>query len=157
MPEFDSETAYIKSGTRRLRDAEELLEPPTLDPNERGAETRHLQGAVYLAGYGVECLLKAYLISRHPGCAKLSEVRDATQKSGLPIRDICGAAGHDLRYLLSLTDLEAFLDVARLRQISLCAKWSSVSRYDARSVKREDAEDRIKAARRIVDWVRAQI
>lgn len=157
MPEFDSETAYIKSGTRRLRDAEELLEPPTLDPNEHGAETRHLQGAVYLAGYGVECLLKAYLISRHPGCVKLSEVRDAIQKSGLPIRDICGVAGHDLRYLSSLTDLEARMDSAKLRQMSFCAKWSSVLRYDARSVKCEDAEDRIKAARRIVDWVRAQI
>ena len=92
MPEFDSETAYIKSGTRRLRDAEELLEPPTLDPKERGAETRHLSGAVYLAGYGVECLLKAYLISRRSGCSRLSEVRDcySKQRAANPRHLRCG-------------------------------------------------------------------
>ena len=36
MPEFDGISEYVKSGIRRLRDAEELLQPPTLYPKEQG-------------------------------------------------------------------------------------------------------------------------
>lgn len=157
MPEFDGISEYVKSGIRRLRDAEELLQPPTLNPKEQGAGTRHLRGAVYLAGYGVECLLKAYLISRQRNCFRLSEARDAMRAAGNPIRDICGEAGHDLRYLLSLTDLEACMDAGQLRQMSLSAKWSSSWRYDPRPVAREDAAARIEAARSLVDWIYTQI
>lgn len=157
MPEFDGISEYVKSGLRRLRDAEELVQPPTLHPQEQGASTRHLRGAVYLAGYGVECLLKAYLISRQRDCLRLSEVRDAIRAGGSPIRDICGEAGHDLRYLLSLTGLEARMDANHLRQMSLSARWSSSSRYDPRPVPREDADARIEAARSLVDWIYAQI
>ena len=157
MPEFDGISKYVKSGIRRLRDAEELLQPPTLHPREQGADTRHLRGAVYLSGYGTECLLKAYLISRQPNCARLAEVRDAIRAGGNPIRDICGEAGHDLRYLLSLTDLEARMDIEKLRWMGLSARWSSSGRYDPRSVSREDADARIEAARSLVDWIYAQI
>lgn len=157
MPEFDGISEYVKSGPRRLRDAEELLQPPTLHPKEHGADTRHLRGAVYLAGYGVECLLKAYLISRQPNCTRLSEARDAIRASGNPIRDICGEAGHDLRYLLSLSDLEARMDAEKLRWMSLSARWSSSGRYDPRPVSREDAGARIAAARSLVDWIYTQI
>jgi hypothetical protein len=157
MPEFDGISEYVKSGLRRLRDAEELLQPPTLYPQEQGAGTRHLRGAVYLAGYGVECLLKAYLISRQRNCARLSEARDVIRASGLPIRDICGEAGHDLRYLLRLTDLEASMNPEKRWQMSLSAKWSSSWRYDPRPVSREDAEARIEAARSLVDWIYTQI
>ena len=153
MPEFDGISEYVKSGLRRLRDAEELLQPPTLHPQEQGADTRHLRGAVYLAGYGVECLLKAYIISRQRNCVRLSEARDAIRAGGYPIRDICGEAGHDLRYLLSLTDLEAAMNPEKLRQMSLSARWSSSSRYDPRPVSREDADARIEAARSLVDWI----
>ena len=157
MTEFDGISEYIKSGVRRLRDAEELLQPPTLHPKEYGADTRHLRGAVYLAGYGIECLLKAYLISRQENCSRLSEARDALRASGLLIRDICSAAGHDLRYLLSLTDLEARMDSKKQRQMSLSAKWSSSWRYDPRAVTRNDADTRIEAARSLVNWIYTQI
>jgi len=39
MPEYDGISQYLKAGPRRLRDAEELLQPPSLKPGERGAET----------------------------------------------------------------------------------------------------------------------
>lgn len=157
MPEFDGISEYVKSGSRRLRDAEELLQPPTLHPKEQGADTRHLRGAIYLSGYGVECLLKAYIISCQRGGSRLSEARDAIRASGNPIRDICGEAGHDLRYLLSLTDLEARMDPEKLRQMSLSAKWSSSWRYDPRRVSREDADARVEAARSLVSWIYTQI
>ncbi len=156
MAEFDGISEFVKSGPRRLRDAEELLQPPTLNPTEQGADTRHLRGAVYLAGYGVECLLKAYIISRQANCAHLSDARDEIRKSK-DIRDICSAAGHDLRYLLSLTDLEARLDEPKRRQMGICFKWSSTGRYDPRPVTREDATARVEAARNIVNWIYAQL
>lgn len=157
MPEFDGISEYVKSGFGRLRDAEELLQPPTLSPNEQGASTRHLRGAVYLAGYGVECFLKAYLISRRQNCLRLSAARDAIRSAGNPVRDICGEAGHDLRYLLSLTDLEARMEPKRRRQMSVAAKWSSIGRYDPRPIARQDAIERVTAARALVDWIYTQI
>ena len=60
MPFRDTIQDYRRSATRRLEDAKELLEPPTLDPQRSDADRRHLRGAMYLAGYAVECLVKAY-------------------------------------------------------------------------------------------------
>jgi hypothetical protein len=75
MVRFDSLADFVKSGPRRLRDAEELLETPTLFPHEAGSASRHLRGAMYLAGYGVECLVKACIIAR-AGERRLSLARD---------------------------------------------------------------------------------
>ena len=66
MPEHDGISEYLKAGLHRLRDAEELLQEPSIILKESGADTRHLRGAVYLAGYAVECVLKAYLIQLGP-------------------------------------------------------------------------------------------
>src|SRR4051812_34207980 len=110
MAEFDGISTFAKSGRRRLRDAERLLDPPTADRTEQGADMRHLRGAMYLCGYGVECLLKAYLIHLHHGCLRLSDVLTDLRKDGTEIRDICGASGHDLPYLLTLTKLESRFD-----------------------------------------------
>lgn len=157
MPTFDGISEFVKSGRRRLRDAEELLAPPSIDPDEAGADTRHLRGAAYLAGYGVECLLKAYIISRQEGCRRLFQARDVLNRDRGPIRDICGASGHDVRYLLSLTDLETRMGEDKLRQMEYCARWSSSWRYDPRPIKREDAETRVKASRILVEWIYSQI
>ena len=118
MPQFDRRSDYAKSGLHRLRDAEELMQTPTFLPNESGAKTRHFRGAMYLAGYGVECLLKSYLIRQEAGGVEktsLGEVRDKIserriRRGGEAIRDICGVAGHNTAYLLGLTDLEIYLD-----------------------------------------------
>ena len=62
MPFRDTIQDYRHSAARRLEDARELLEPPTLDPQRSDADRRHLRGAMCLAGYAVECLVKAYFI-----------------------------------------------------------------------------------------------
>ena len=158
MAEFDGVSELAKSGPRRLRDAEELLEPPSSYPDEQGVETRHLRGAAYLAGYGVECLLKVYIIlARRPECRRLSQAREALRQGGNDVRDICGASGHDLPYLLSLTDLEGRMDKNCLRQMPLCAKWKSSWRYDPRPMKRSDAEAIVHSARQLVNWIQSQI
>src|SRR5438270_7888255 len=101
---------YIKCAPRRLKDAEELLELPTADPQRSDADRRHLRGSMYLAGYAVECLLKAYLIEQE-GCQSLAEaetrINERRRRSGQdPIERIAStAAGHDLYYLVGPTDL----------------------------------------------------
>lgn len=74
MPEFDGLTTFRISGFHRLRDAEHLLTPPLVQTGEHGVTTRHLRGAMYLCGYGIECLLKAYLIAKYHPLQRLSEV-----------------------------------------------------------------------------------
>ena len=109
MAEFDGVSEYHQSGLRRLRDAEELLQPPTLLPNESGAETRHLRGAMYLAGYAVECALKEYLLAQDSevSLAGWLEKRRASDREA---PNLLSAEGHDIALLISLTDLEQRLD-----------------------------------------------
>ena len=140
MAEFDTISELRRSGLRRLRDAEELVQPPSINTNEAGSSTRHLRGAMYLAGYGVECSLKVYIISRVTGCIRLSEARDVLINRGQPIKDICGATGHNLAYLLSLTDLEAGMDVPQQRAMGVCNKWKSTWRYHAQPAVEADAK-----------------
>ena len=66
---------FVKSGPRRLKDANELMEMPTADAQRSDAKNRHLRGAMYLAGYAIECLLKAYLIEQED-CQSLADAQD---------------------------------------------------------------------------------
>jgi hypothetical protein len=100
-----------------------LLQPPSIDPNAQGADTRHLRGAVYLAGYAVECILKVYIISRVSAANSLAEAIEKRRDAGL-----------------SLTDLEArFGDDERKKEWSLCIKWKSTWRCDPEPPKTADA------------------
>ncbi len=72
---------YRRSATRRLEDARELLEPPTLDAQRSDAGRRHLRGAMYLAGYAAECLVKAYLI-QHMNAQTLTAAETHSTNNG---------------------------------------------------------------------------
>ena len=157
MPEFDGLTTFRKSGFHRLRDAEHLLTPPLVHTGEHGVATRHLRGAMYLCGYGIECLLKAYLIAKYHPLQRLSEVLLEMRKTDPDTRDICGSAGHDLRYLLVLTGLEARMDTPLKVDMSVCAKWRSTWRYSSEPADETNAHNMIRAARVLVNWINSQI
>ncbi|GDX41052.1 hypothetical protein LBMAG21_13440 [Armatimonadota bacterium] len=156
MPEFDGLTAFRKSGFHRVRDAKHLLSSIQENAEEQGAETRHTRGAMYLCGYGIECLLKAYLISQHPHLQRLSDVLVELRKTTPDVRDICGASGHDLPYLLTLTGLSGSMDETRKRQANLCSKWRSSWRYNHKVARRDDAEAMVDAASELVKWINSQ-
>ena len=157
MAVYDGISEFVKSGQQRLRDAEELLQPPTLISKEGRPQERHLRGADYLAGYGIECLLKAYIIHKHPPCVTLSDVQQQMRSLGGPVQNLSSKAGHNLVYLLSLTNLEGRMSATHKRDMVLCAKWSSEWRYNPYSAPRLDVEERVAAARRLVDWIMSQI
>lgn len=159
MAEYDGLSQYRKSAPRRLRDAEELLQPPRLDPQEQGANQRHLRAAIYLAGHALECLLKAYIVGRQPPSLTLSDAVAARRAVGEQIPNILGAEGHCLTTLLSLTDLEVTLQNTEERQQdwAICVKWKSTWRYDPQPPAVADAQEFVQSARRIYQWVQNQL
>ena len=106
MAENDGLTTYRKSGLHRLRDAEKLLEISQKESERNGSQSQHTRGAAYLCGYGVECMLKAYLVSKYSPFGHLSQVVVKLRKTDSSVKDICGAQGHDLKYLLTISQLE---------------------------------------------------
>lgn len=158
MAEYDSISQYRKAAARRLKDAQELSQPPSIDTSMQGADTRHLRGAVYLAGYAVECILKVYIISRVAATSSLAEAIEKRRNAGEEIPNILGAEGHKLLTLLSLTDLEArFGNEERKKDWSLCVKWKSTWRYDPEPPKTADALELVAAVDRIYHWVVSQV
>ncbi len=158
MYEFDRVTDYVKAGPRRLADALELLEQPTCEPEAADAGHRNLRGAVYLAGYAVECALKAYIISRVPGASGFSEALQRRVQGGEVI-DLGGRRAHNIRLLLRLTDLEGTLasDDALRRSLGLCMKWRPDWRYDPRPfTSRVDARSLLEASAHLSEWITRQ-
>jgi HEPN domain-containing protein len=85
---------------------------------------RHWSAAYYLAGYAVECALKACI-------AKLMKSEEFPDRN---FADKCWT--HNLPQLLGLADLKADLDAATQTDLDLAANWDAVkewnesSRYD---------------------------
>lgn len=133
MKQFDHISDYIKAAPKRLDDAWELLERPTWEPERRDARHRHHRGAVYLAGYAVECALKAYVISRVPGTQRFDDALAQRQQAGEMLPVLRGKQAHSLARLLRATDLEAAMDAqVELKKDwgAICQKWNPNLRYD---------------------------
>ncbi len=94
---------------------------------------RHWSGAYYLAGYAVECALKACI-------AKLIQPEEFPDRT---FADKCWT--HNLPQLLGLAGLKADLDTATRADSSLADNWDTVKEWSesscyARTIK-ADAED----------------
>jgi hypothetical protein len=123
---------YLKAAPKRLDDARELLEAPTWRADREDALHRHLRAAVYLAGYVVECALKAYIISRVPGARSFEEAVTRRRADGEADLHFTGRRAHDLRALRRATDLDPVLDrTETIRKAwARCQKWDPDWRYD---------------------------
>jgi HEPN domain-containing protein len=130
-----------KAGKHRLDDARALL------------NAVRWRGAMYMAGYAVECLLKTKLMHRFD-CRHLGELEDELQRRGA-----LSAQGtiftHQLEVLLRLAE-----GVDRLRQnepiwrsFNIVNRWVPAWRYSADLSKREDAEDFLKAVEKVSHWI----
>ncbi len=159
MAEFDGKFQFIKAALDRLKDAEELLAPPSRDPAVSDASRRHLRAAMYLAGYSVECILKAYIISRVPNANSLSIAIQRRRDSGEEIPEIQGNAGHNLVTLMNLTDLEpqVLTDKEIAKDRNVCIKWKSTWRYDPAAPERQQAEDFVSAVKRFHLWIKMRL
>ena len=167
MAEYDGITHYLKAAVRRLEDAEELLSTPQVNATRSDALYRHTTGAVYLAGYAVECVLKAYILQRYNFPSVTEAQKNASKALKSQFALINTSKGHDLGFLLKMTDLEARMENHDVLKSywAICRKWSPVLRYDPTafaSAKGEDkslaqAKETIRAIREFHDWVRRMI
>ncbi len=162
MPFRDTIEGYRRAATCRFADARELMEPPTRDDQRSDAKKRHLRGGMYLAGYTVECLLKAYLIQQ----MSVQTLGDAMErlderrlKRGMqPVKNIARtAAGHQIAYLVQLTDLESKYTGYDRRLWGRVGAWTSSWRYESDTVKWETARDFLEDVEAVVNWLQAKL
>ena len=161
MPAFDGISQFHKAGIRRIADAKQLLEPPTLDAGRSDAGSRHLRAAVYLAGYGIEYVLKEYLISHtYPFVMTLTACVEQRRANGQAIPDLRSAAGHDLSLLLDFTGLST--EVVANEEINgdwerYLRHWQSTWRYDPDPPDTLFARRFVKASERFHLWVSRRV
>lgn len=160
MLEYDGVSDLQKAALKRLKDARELLEPPTYERAGADADHRHLCAAEYLAGYAVECALKAAIIHRTEArqgrwTKRWSQVL-ALRQGRKP--DLSGANSHDLDALLAVSQLEGELRAyqAMWESWSTCRKWKPAWRYRSQPVAREHATGMVQACEDAYKWLRTQ-
>jgi HEPN domain-containing protein len=119
---------------QRFEDAQILLD------NDRAT------GAVYLAGYAVECLLKAVLLERTPA-SRRQAIWDTFR----------GRAGHNLDSLhYEASRVGASFPPRLWRHFLRVSSWTTDIRYHAGSKKMADARDFLESAAELMQWLERQ-
>ena len=137
---------------RRFADAQCLLDSRRME---------RANGAIYMAGFVIECLLKALLLERHPNLqtkvdpAKLSP-SDAEVHSLVYRR-------HDLDDMLGfLPEIQTKLSriESRFGQIiwsefnAACVEWTVYARYSPRNAKLDEAESFLATVKEVKKWLK---
>lgn len=111
------------------------------------------RGAMYIAGYAVECLIKSKLMQIYH-CRHLRELEDELQQRGLLAVDAT-VFTHHLEALLELTQ-----STHRLRQhrelwsaFNMVNRWVPAWRYTATVTTEEDAQDFLSAVEQVRSWI----
>jgi hypothetical protein len=131
IPSASDARLFYRCAFQRYDDAQVLL------------RAEHTTGAVYLAGYGVECILKALiLMAVAPGD------RSATLQS------FRGGRAHDFEWLRTqyLTNGGARFPRDVNQYFTLVNDWSTDLRYTPRSVREGEADAFLIAAAAIIRW-----
>lgn len=138
-------TEQGKAGRHRLDDARVLI------------NSARWRGAMYLAGYAVECLLKTKLMRMYD-CRHLQELENELQQRG-----VLGAHAtvftHHLEVLLRLTAGTDRLrkDQALWRLFTLVNQWVPAWRYSANVSDADDATDFMAAVEAVSRWIENNI
>ena len=130
-----------KASTHRLDDARALL------------HAGRWRGAMYMAGYAVECLLKTKLMQMY-SCRALRDLEDELQRRGV-LAEHATVFTHQLELLLRLTQRFAQLRQHRMLwpQFALINRWIPAWRYTADVANRQDATDFLEAVAQIMQWL----
>jgi HEPN domain-containing protein len=134
-----------KAGKHRMADAEALF-----------AEKRW-RGSMYLAGYAVECLLKARLMRKF-GCRHLDELEGELHRRRL-LPEHQTVFTHELEILMGCAGA-----LARLRQdrsswqtFNFVNQWVPAWRYNTDLSNHDTADDFLAAVRTILHWIENNI
>ena len=135
LPQPPEARLYYRAGKQRFDDAQLLL------------REERTTGGVYLAGYTVECLLKAVLLARTP-VSRQRRVWDSFR----------GRAGHNLdslRYAVSRVGVS--LPEECQRHFVRVSSWTTDLRYYAGSKKRADAQKFLESAGVLIEWLERRL
>ncbi|MBW3541785.1 MAG: hypothetical protein KY476_16075 [Planctomycetes bacterium] len=142
---FYGVSEQAKAAKHRLHDAKALL------------NSIRCRGAMYMAGYSVECLLKTKLM-RTFGCRHLQELEEELLRRGL-LGGHATVFTHQLEVLLRLTGA---LDRARQseetwRSFNIVNRWIPAWRYNPDLSNPEDAADFLSAVETVSRWIENNI
>jgi hypothetical protein len=131
MPGSSDARLYYRCVLRRCEEAEVLL------------RADYTTGAVYLAGYGIECILKALVLT-----AVSAGDRPDT------LRSFRGTKAHEYEWLRSvyLTNGGPRFPREITQHFTLVSDWSTDLRYTPRSVRADEAEAFLASAVAIIKW-----
>ena len=132
LPTAQEARAFYRAGKQRFEDARLLL--------DRAERTT---GAIYLAGYGVECLLKALVLSVVPAAQRQETV--ATFR---------GARAHNFDWLKAryLENGGSRFRSEISKAFALVNTWDTEWRYRSGTAPPRDAEAFLQAAEQIILW-----
>jgi hypothetical protein len=136
VPNSGEARLYYRCAYQRFEDAQILL----------GAD--HTTGAVYLAGYGVECMLKALVLA--------SLVPPAL---GVMLGSFRGPKAHDFEWLrLQYYQNGGARFPREINQaFTLVSDWSTDLRYVPRSIKLDEAKGFLDASDQILTWANGRL
>lgn len=122
---------FYRCASQRFDEAQVLL------------EAVRTTGAVYLAGYGIECILKALILSVVP-----------SSEANAVLRTFRGHRAHDYEWLREEYRLNGGAHPPREvnRCFTLVDRWSTDLRYSPGNLKERDADSFFKAAKVILGW-----
>lgn len=127
---------YYRASKQRSDDALLLL--------EAGLTT----GAVFLAGYTIECMLKALVLANV-----------AAKVRTLLLRDFRGNRGHNIEWLRALyrrhVGHSVPLDITR--HLSRVASWTTDLRYETGLLSRRDADEFFSSVAIVTNWADGRI
>jgi HEPN domain-containing protein len=111
------------------------------------------RGAMYMAGYSIECLLKAKLMEIY-NCRHLYQLEDELQRRGMLAANTT-VFTHQLEMLLRLAQARDRLQQNRTlwRQFNTVNRWMPAWRYTANRSSRTEAQNFLEAIEKILDWI----
>jgi len=133
LPRGKDARTFYRVAKQRFSDAELLLAP----------EHNRTTSAVYLAGYGVECMLKALLPERVPE-SQHNSIEGFFRRP----------SGHDLRLLVrELRRRSPFAVPSDIeRTLVRINTWTPNLRYTAGSIRRSIADEFLRDVGRLIQW-----
>lgn len=131
LPKFSEARPFYRAALERFEDAEFLY------------QVSRNTASVYLAGYGVECILKAAILS------SIASRRERMEQIG----EFRGARAHSYEWLKQrYAELGGSFPANLRRPFSRVNSWATDIRYMAGSVKSKDAKSFLDAALAIIQW-----
>jgi len=143
--DFDGVSQQTKAGRERLKDAQELI------------TAERWQGAMYMAGYAVECLLKSKLMKLY-GCRHLRQLEEELTSRG-ELKWQGSIYTHNLDILLEITKSSDRLkqNAEICRTYNLVNRWMPAWRYSTDEYNSQDAIEFMEAVAKLIHWINNNI